>query len=138
MNAGALIWDSILFLEAGFVLAVAFYLGLARYHSLRTLAGLALGGLLAATGLALLLDIALLGMLALATAALSGLYFIVALYDLYRHRDEYIVVLPHKPEVKPQKPDGLRAAAQRAIELLERENAGEALRVLREATWRGA
>lgn len=139
MSAGALVADSIVFLEAGFVSAVAFYLGLARYHSLWTLAALAVGGLLLAAGLAPLLDVALLGMLALATAALSGLYLFIALYDFFfGHRDEYAVALPSEPEAERHEPNGLRAAVHRAIELLEGEDAGEALRVLRDATWRGA
>lgn len=120
MNTGALLADSLVFLEAGFVSAVAFYLGLARHHSLWALAGVAVGGLLLAAGLALWLDLALLGMLALATAALSGLYVLIALYDFFfRHRDEYAVALAPDPEAEPQQPEGLRAATHRAIELLE-------------------
>jgi hypothetical protein len=134
MDVGVLVADSIVFLESAFVSALAFYLGLARHHSLRSLAALAAVVLLLAAGLALLLDIALLGILALATAALSVLYVLIALHDFFFvYRDEWIVALPSKPEPDLQGPDGLRAAVHRAIELLEREDAVEALRVLREA-----
>ena len=138
MNTGALFADSLVFLEAGFVSAVAFYLGLARHHSLWALAALAAGGLLLAAGLAPLLDVAMLGMLALAAAALSVLYVLIALYDFFfRHRDEYAIAFAPEPAAEPQQPEGLRGTAHRAIELLEHGDTGEALRILREATCRG-
>ena len=133
MSAGALLADSIIFLEAAFVSAVALYLGLTRYRPVWALAGLAVGGLLLATGLALVLDVALLGMLALATAALSVLYVAVALYDLFRHTDEYADAVSPDPGPEQQQPEGLQAAAHQAIELLEGGEVREAIHVLREA-----
>jgi hypothetical protein len=133
MDVGVLVADSLVFLESAFVSALAFYLGLARHRSLRWLAALTVVVVLLAVGLALLLDIAVLGMLALAAAVLSVLYVLIALYDFFIvHSDEWAVPPPSEPRPDPQEPDGLRAAVHRAIELLEREDAVEALRVLRE------
>jgi hypothetical protein len=134
MDIGVLVADSLVFLESAFVAALALYLGLARHHSLRSLAALTVVVFLLAAGLALLLGIAVLGMLALAAAALSVLYVLIALYDFFVvHRDEWAVALPSDGGPDLPEPDGLRAAVHHAIELLEREDAVEALRVLRDA-----